>query len=348
MHRTSPTPDPADRTERERRWAAVGAHRDRLLRLSRARCANPQDAEDCVQEAMLRAVEFDTLDEERLGPFLTTVTVRLCTDLHRGRSRGDRLSRRLAAYAAAVEPGPEDAVCDRAESVWLSRHVDTLPLRQREIVHARAAGESCGAVAEQLRMSYAAIESALSRARRTLRGALESTLGLAALPSRCRPRLTEAGAVGLGAVAMTAVTFGGLAVVGSAPEHHAAVPAAAAPVGARAPGRSASATRAGAAAAGPAGVVAGAAARTGALPPGEVRPAAREPGGEFFRAEAGGFSVAGDDGDPPPGFGDPTPVDCVERGVEAYPRAGCQYDPDDPRYDEEQIGTNGLPEGIRP
>lgn len=345
MHRTSPTLDSAAPTERERRWAAVGAHRDRLLRLSRARCANLQDAEDCVQEAMLRAVEFDALDEERLGQFLTTVTVRLCTDLHRGRSRGDRLSRRLAGYTAAVEPGPEDAVCDRAESAWLSRHVDTLPVRQREIVHARAAGQSCGAVAEQLRMSYAAIESALSRARRTLRVALESTLGLAAVPSRWRPRLTEAGALGLGAVAITAATFGA----------HAPTPAERAttrpgveafPPGAGADvfGRTASATRATTAAA----PAATRAAATRAVPPRSAHGSREEPDGEFLRAEAGGFSVSGDDGDPPPGFDDPTPLDCVERGVEAYPRGGCQYDPDDPRYDEDQIGTHGLPEGVRP
>jgi RNA polymerase sigma factor (sigma-70 family) len=167
--------------DRERRWAAVGTHRERLLCIARARLDNRYDAEDCVQEAMLRAVEFDGLDEARLGQFLTTVTMRLCADVHRGRSRGERLSLRLGAQPG-VEPGPEDAVCDRAESAWLSRHFDTLPPRQRAVVEARAEGLSCAAVAERLLLSYAAVESALARVRRSMRGALEATLGLAALP----------------------------------------------------------------------------------------------------------------------------------------------------------------------
>jgi RNA polymerase sigma factor (sigma-70 family) len=169
--------------ERDRRWVAVYAHRDRLMRLARSRVGDPHDAEDCVSEAMLRCVEFEALDETRLGPFLTTVTLRVCADLHRRNARGDRLSRRLAAYTS-VEPGPEEAVCDRAESVWLTGHLDGLPPRQREIVAARAEGLSCAAVAERLVTSYGAIESALARVRRSMRVTLESTLGVAAVPAR--------------------------------------------------------------------------------------------------------------------------------------------------------------------
>ncbi len=166
-------------------WAGVYAHRERLLRIARARLGNVHDAEDCVQEAMLRAVEFEHLDEERLGQFLTAVTTRLCADVHRRQARGDRLSRRLTAYAES-DPGHEDMVCDRAESVWLSHRVGELPDRQRAIVEARAEGLSCGAVAERFLLSYTAVESAIARARRSVRIALESTLGVTACPPAWR------------------------------------------------------------------------------------------------------------------------------------------------------------------
>jgi DNA-directed RNA polymerase specialized sigma24 family protein len=110
-----------------RRWAAVTAQRERLLRIARARTLNEQDAEDCVQEAMLRCVEFAGLDEVRLEAFLTTVTIRLCADTHRVRRQRDRAAPRLAGPALA--PGPEEDVCDRAEADWVAHRFRALPRR---------------------------------------------------------------------------------------------------------------------------------------------------------------------------------------------------------------------------
>ena len=184
----------------DHRWAAVYAHRERLMRIARARL-DAHDAEDCVQEAMLRCVEFADLDEERLAQFLTSVTMRLCADVHRRRTRGDRLSRKLTG-CWRDEPGPEDGVCDRAESEWLSAQLTGLTPKQRAIVEAKAEGLSLGAVAERLTVSYTAVESSLARVRRSLRVALESTWGLVAL----RPRRAAAGtAVATGAIVVAAV-----------------------------------------------------------------------------------------------------------------------------------------------
>lgn len=216
------------------RWIAVYAHRDRLLRLARARVGDPHDAEDCVSEAMLRCVEFEALDEERLGQFLTTVTVRLCADVHRRNVRGDKLSRKLAGYAS-VEPGPEEAICDRAESAWLTGHLADLPARQREIVAARAEGLSCAAVAERLVVSYTAIESALARVRRSMRVTLESTLGVAAVRA---DRWLKVAAETVTAGALVVTAQGGGAVAAAAPAAsfapaRVAVVRVAAPVGSR-------------------------------------------------------------------------------------------------------------------
>lgn len=203
-----------DRDDRARRWAEVEPHRERLLRIARARVDDPHDAEDCVQEALLRCVEFEGLDVERIGQFLTTVTVRLTADVHRGRTRRDRLARRLTTYVAD-EQGPEDPICDRAESAWLSRVLDGLTPRQRAIVDARAEGLSCRAVADRLLVPYTTVESSLARVRRSLRGALESTLGLAALRPLARLRgpagaaAATAAVLGIGALLLPATPGAG-------------------------------------------------------------------------------------------------------------------------------------------
>lgn len=184
-----------------RRWAAVYAERERLLRLARSRTLNSAEAEDCVSEAMLRCVEFEALDEERLGAFLTTVTLRLCADQHRGRARLLRTGGRIA-YPAA-EPSPEENVCERAEAAWLAAHLRRLPLHQRRVVEARAAGLSCADVATRLDLSVDAVKSAVARARSSLRAALASNAGL--LPAlAARHRLLTAGLAG-GAAAGLAV-----------------------------------------------------------------------------------------------------------------------------------------------
>ncbi len=166
----------------QRRWAAVTAQRERLLRIARARTLNEQDAEDCVQEAMLRCVEFADLDEARLEAFLTTVTVRLCADTHRVRKQRDRVGPKLAG--PLTDPGPEEDVCDRAEAAWVADRFSSLPARQQEVVSARAEGMSYADTARRFGMTAAAVESMLSRARRTLRAAHAATYGWLLLQCR--------------------------------------------------------------------------------------------------------------------------------------------------------------------
>ena len=60
--------------------ALVLEHRKRLQRLVRTRLPEPCDAEDVVQEALIRAVCFADLDEARVGALLTTTALRLCAD----------------------------------------------------------------------------------------------------------------------------------------------------------------------------------------------------------------------------------------------------------------------------
>ncbi|MGN9789631.1 sigma-70 family RNA polymerase sigma factor [Streptomyces sp. OZ13] len=201
-------PDGPGRESKER-WQRAWSHREDLLKVARRRSVSAEDAEDAVHEAMLRAAEHPDLDDERLGAWLTTVTMRLCVDRHRQvhREAQVRSSPRLHP------PGPvpvEEAVCDRAEARWLAVRSSELPARQAEALWLKAEDLDVGQVATKMGLSYRTVESLLARARRTLRNSLAATLGLALwLCGRGRPG--SGGNAQAVALASTAVT---LAVAG--------------------------------------------------------------------------------------------------------------------------------------
>ncbi|KAA0942506.1 sigma-70 family RNA polymerase sigma factor [Streptomyces apricus] len=150
------------------RWHLLLPHRARLCRLARLRLTSLQDVEDCVQEAMLRAALHRDLDEDRVGPFLTSVTLRLCADVHRHRERSRRVLHRHS-LAGEAAPGPEETVCSAAEGAWMLQQVDRLAGRERDIVLARIEGTSTREAADRLGISVKAAEGAFTRARARLR-----------------------------------------------------------------------------------------------------------------------------------------------------------------------------------
>ena len=144
-------------------------HRRRLYRLALSRLHHEQDAEDCAQDALLRTAMFTELDVDRVEPFLTTTLLRLCVDRHRFRRRQSRLYVRVAEPGGAH--GPEELVCDRAETTWLLRQLYRLRGREREVMLARAAGLSTAETAGHLGITVKAAEGAFTRARAKLRSA---------------------------------------------------------------------------------------------------------------------------------------------------------------------------------
>ncbi|WP_073755035.1 RNA polymerase sigma factor [Streptomyces sp. CB03234] len=191
------------------RWQRAWSHREQLLKVARRRSMSQEDAEDAVHEAMLRAAEQPHLDDERLGAWLTTVTMRLCVDRHRQVRREADPGR----AAALVPPGPapvDEVVCDRAEATWLARRSGELPARQAEALWLKSEDLDVGQVARKMGLSYRTVESLLARARRTLRNSLAATLGLVLwLCGRGRPR-----GVGNAHVVAAASTAATLAVAG--------------------------------------------------------------------------------------------------------------------------------------
>lgn len=165
------------------RWARVWASRDLLLRVARRHGADPEDGEDIAQEAMLRAAEHPEVPEERLQAWLVAVTIRLCMDGHRRRTREARRWQRASARAAVQQPGqhPEDEACERSEAVWVaSLAAEILPPRQAQALRLSAAGCDVHQVASELGVRYRAAESLLARARRTVRIAATTGLGVLA------------------------------------------------------------------------------------------------------------------------------------------------------------------------
>ncbi|MFF4396509.1 RNA polymerase sigma factor [Streptomyces sp. NPDC001480] len=156
-------------------WRDVIQHRERLIRLVRRRLPNLHDAEDCVQETLLRAAAHRDLDPDRLGAFLTSVALRLCVDYHRDRERWSRLLQRTAA---AREPEMvEEAVCDREFGRWLLGQVHQLRGRERQVILARADGISVAEFARINQISVKAAEGAFTRGRARLRHMCSKTLG---------------------------------------------------------------------------------------------------------------------------------------------------------------------------
>ncbi|UQA95740.1 sigma-70 family RNA polymerase sigma factor [Streptomyces halobius] len=190
-------------------WQRAWSHREELLRVARRRSMSAEDAEDAVHEAMLRAAEHPQLDDERLGAWLTTVTIRLCVDRYRQVSREAEV--RSSPKLVAPCPMPVDeTVCDQAEARWLAARSGELPARQAEAIRLKSEDLDVGQVAKEMGLSYRTAESLLARARRTLRTALAATLGLALwLCGRGGPR--TGGNAQLVTVAATAAT---LAVAG--------------------------------------------------------------------------------------------------------------------------------------
>jgi len=164
-----------------RRWRLALSHKQDLLAVARRRPGCREDAEDAVAEAMLRAVTFDGLDEDRIGAWMTRTLMNLCADRGRDLARGPQRH----AYSIRMSlpaPGPEEQVTERLHATYATEQVGALPDGQREALLLKASGIPVGDVARRMGLGYKATESLLSRARATLR--LSLVAGVAAVLAR--------------------------------------------------------------------------------------------------------------------------------------------------------------------
>ncbi|MFB8114444.1 MULTISPECIES: sigma-70 family RNA polymerase sigma factor [unclassified Streptomyces] len=193
------------------RWELVWSHRDELLEMARSRSASAEEAEDAVQEAMIRAVEDPDVPYGRVRSWLRLATVRACADRRRQVARDSELSESLSA-AHADPPLVEEAACDRAEARWLAaRSAELLPERQAEALRLHSQDLDVAQVARTMGLSYRATESLLARARRSVRNALAGSLTLAMAVWLSVRRFPRTGITQQAVAASAAVT---VAVVG--------------------------------------------------------------------------------------------------------------------------------------
>jgi RNA polymerase sigma-70 factor (ECF subfamily) len=153
--------------------ALVRSHLGRARAIARRLMQDPDDADDLVQEAFLRALErIATLDPARpFGPWFFRLLVNAGHDMHRRqkvrRTEPERLD------AAARTPSPL-ASAEHAEiRSRFEAALAALPPRQRAIIWSfEVDGMSSEEIARELGITQVTVRWHLHQGRRTLRAAL--------------------------------------------------------------------------------------------------------------------------------------------------------------------------------
>ncbi len=152
----------------------VRRHLPRARLIAKRLMQDPDDADDLVQDAFLRALErIGTFDPSRsFEPWFTRLLVNLGRDQHR-----KQLVRRTESHDPEAIPGGTrpDREAERSElRSSLSEALESLPDRQRLIVTLfEIDGRSTEEIAGMLNVSQVTIRWHLHQARRTLREALK-------------------------------------------------------------------------------------------------------------------------------------------------------------------------------
>jgi RNA polymerase sigma-70 factor (ECF subfamily) len=142
----------------------------RLLRFAVRRIGDLHEAEEVVQEALLRAYSHraQLLTEDDVAAWCTVVTGRLVIDRLRVRGR----STPVADVPEGVRVGRDtaDVVVARDEARLALNALDAMPPRQAALLWAREVeGSSYDELCTRFAMSEAAVRSVLTRARKALR-----------------------------------------------------------------------------------------------------------------------------------------------------------------------------------
>ena len=144
--------------------------RDKLLNYARKLTEDPSDAEDAVQEIMLKLWNMrQKLDEyQSIEALAMTMTHHLCMDIWRAK-RPDSLSLEQV-QAPSQSATPERLLEEKDEFRLMRKIIDSLPTLQRTIIQVKDVQEyETEEIAEITGCSAEAIRSNLSRARKKVR-----------------------------------------------------------------------------------------------------------------------------------------------------------------------------------
>lgn len=144
--------------------------RNKLLNYARKLTEDPSDAEDAVQEIMLKLWNMrQKLDEyQNIEALAMTMTHHLCMDIWRAK-RPDSLSLEQV-QAPSQSATPERLLEEKDEFRLMREIIDSLPTLQRTIIQMKDVQEyETEEIAEITGCSAEAIRSNLSRARKKVR-----------------------------------------------------------------------------------------------------------------------------------------------------------------------------------
>lgn len=146
-------------------------YRGRMMHAARDYTVIFEDAQDAVQEAMLKVARRLDIDWSRVEGLLIVATRNACIDLFRASTR--RQWRDLT-YGYGVIPSidPMQDVLDRAEADWASTHLQLVGAREQRILRRLADGHRLADIAADEGLKYSTAHSCVTRARRTLLTAL--------------------------------------------------------------------------------------------------------------------------------------------------------------------------------
>ncbi len=150
--------------------ALVQPLQPRLLRLILAVTANREDAEDCLQETLLRA--YRALPSFRADASFTTWIHRVALNVTRNwlraeaRAASSRIAERVGQYAKDLAPGPYDQLAAAETARALKRALAALPDHYREPLLLRHYRDmSYEEIAEVLQIPIGTVRSRLAQGR---------------------------------------------------------------------------------------------------------------------------------------------------------------------------------------
>lgn len=152
--------------------ALVNRHMPVVWRVAFRMLRDRQEAEDVTQETFLRAWKMlpEWEGRSKFSTWACTVAINLCRD--RMKKKAPVLMETLPEREAGDLP-PEQALYQKQAGARISALIDALPERQKEALTLSALeGMGNKEAAAAMQVSVEALESLLSRARRTLRQAL--------------------------------------------------------------------------------------------------------------------------------------------------------------------------------
>lgn len=156
--------------------------RERLLAFIRGKIAEPEGAEDVLQESLLRALRAapDLHDEERLTPWLYQIVRNAITDTYRRSATAhDARSR----YAAEIEGTGAHVLTPEDETQLCACVLDIVPTLKPEyaaVVEADLAGRDAASLAYELGITRNNLKVRRHRAHQQLRERLEQTCRICA------------------------------------------------------------------------------------------------------------------------------------------------------------------------